>query len=208
MDLSKLNRRTFLQASAAAGLAAAVESSAAEGLVKTKAAPAARTIEGETKIVKTCCRACIHNCAVLAHVRNGRVVKLEGNPDYPMSHGSMCAKGLAGISALYHPNRNKYPLMRVGKRGENKWKRISWKEAIDTIAGKMEEVRREYGAESVLFSTGGGGNPAFRGIPRVANAFGTPNFYEPGCAQCFLPRTRLPHDVRRPDDVDRRRTGA
>lgn len=144
MDLSKLNRRTFLQASAAAGLAAAVESSAAEGLVKTKAAPAARTIEGETKIVKTCCRACIHNCAVLAHVRNGRVVKLEGNPDYPMSHGSMCAKGLAGISALYHPNRNKYPLMRVGKRGENKWKRISWKEAIDTIAGKMEEVRREY----------------------------------------------------------------
>ena len=99
--------------------------------------------------------------------------------------------------------------MRVGKRGENKWKRISWKEAIDTIAGKMEEVRREYGAESVLFSTGGGGNPAFRGIPRVANAFGTPNFYEPGCAQCFLPRTpRLPHDVRRPDDVDRRRTGA
>ena len=125
MDLSKLNRRTFLQALAAAGLAAAVESSAAEGLVKTKAAPAARTIEGETKIVKTCCRACIHNCAVLAHVRNGRVVKLEGNPDYPMSHGSMCAKGLAGISALYHPNRNKYPLMRVGKRGENKWKRIS-----------------------------------------------------------------------------------
>ena len=193
MDLSKLNRRTFLQASAAAGLAAAVESSAAEGLVKTKAAPAARTIEGETKIVKTCCRACIHNCAVLAHVRNGRVVKLEGNPDYPMSHGSMCAKGLAGISALYHPNRNKYPLMRVGKRGENKWKRISWKEAIDTIAGKMEEVRREYGAESVLFSTGGGGNPAFRGIPRVANAFGTPNFYEPGCAQCFLPRTLAYH---------------
>lgn len=193
MDLSKLNRRTFLQASAAAGLAAVVESSAAEGLVKTKAAPAARTIEGETKIVKTCCRACIHNCAVLAHVRNGRVVKLEGNPDYPMSHGSMCAKGLAGISALYHPNRNKYPLMRVGKRGENKWKRISWKEAIDTIAGKMEEVRREYGAESVLFSTGGGGNPAFRGIPRVANAFGTPNFYEPGCAQCFLPRTLAYH---------------
>ena len=120
-------------------------------------------------------------------------MKLEGNPDYPMSHGSMCAKGLAGISALYHPNRNKYPLMRVGKRGENKWKRISWKEAIDTIAGKMEEVRREYGAESVLFSTGGGGNPAFRGIPRVANAFGTPNFYEPGCAQCFLPRTLAYH---------------
>ena len=198
MDLSKLNRRTFLQASAAAGLAAAVESSAAEGLVKTKAAPAARTIEGETKIVKTCCRACIHNCAVLAHVRNGRVVKLEGNPDYPMSHGSMCAKGLAGISALYHPNRNKYPLMRVGKRGENKWKRISWKEAIDTIAGKMEEVRREYGAESR--------------IPRHSarcECLRHAELLRAGLRP-VLPaaHARLPHDVRRPDDVDRRRTGA
>lgn len=71
--------------------------------------------------------------------------------------------------------------MRVGKRGENKWKRISWKEAIDRIAEKMMEVCAKYGAESVLFTTGGG-NPAFRGIPRVANAFGTPNCYEPGCA--------------------------
>ena len=56
---------------------------------------------------------------MLAHVRNGRVVKLEGNPEYPMSHGALCAKGLSGINALYHPDRNKYPLVRVGKRGEN-----------------------------------------------------------------------------------------
>ena len=46
----------------------------------------------------------------------------------------MCAKGLAGIQALYHPNRIKYPMKRVGERGENKWKRISWDEAIDIIA--------------------------------------------------------------------------
>ena len=100
------------------GLAPALEASAAEGLVKQAepAKTAKKAVDGETQIVKTCCRACIHNCGVLAHVRNGRVVKLEGNPDYPMSKGSMCAKGLAGISALYHPNRNKYPLLRVGKR--------------------------------------------------------------------------------------------
>lgn len=70
-----------------------------------------------------------------------------------MSHGAICAKGLSGINALYHPERNKYPLIRVGKRGENKWKRISWKEAIDTIAEKMMEVRAKYGAESVLVTT-------------------------------------------------------
>lgn len=180
-----LNRRTFLKVSVAAGAAAALD--ADELFV-----PAAEAAEGaaeETKIVKTCCRGCIQNCGVLAHVRNGRVVKLEGNPEYPMSHGALCAKGLSGITALYHPNRNKYPLIRVGKRGENKWKRISWKEAIDTIAKKMMEVREQYGAESVLVTTGGGGNPAFRGISRFCNAFGTPNFYEPGCAQCYLPRT-------------------
>ena len=180
-----LNRRTFLKVSVAAGAAAALD--ADELFV-----PAAEAAEGaaeETKIVKTCCRGCIQNCGVLAHVRNGRVVKLEGNPEYPMSHGALCAKGLSGITALYHPNRNKYPLIRAGKRGENKWRRISWKEAIDTIAKKMMEVREKYGAESVLVTTGGGGNPAFRGVSRFCNAFGTPNFYEPGCAQCYLPRT-------------------
>ena len=58
-----------------------------------------------------------------------------------MTTGSMCAKGLSGINALYHPNRNKYPMIRVGERGENKWKRISWQEAIDIIAKKLMETR-------------------------------------------------------------------
>ena len=67
--------------------------------------------------------------------------------------------------------------------------RISWDEAIDIIAHKMMEAREKYGAESVMASTGGGGNPHFRMIARFCNIFGTPNWYEPGCAQCFLPRT-------------------
>ena len=74
-----------------------------------------------------------------------------------MTDGTLCAKGLSGINALYHPDRNKYPMIRVGERGENKWKRISWDEAIDIIAHKMMEAREKYGAESVMASTGGGG---------------------------------------------------
>jgi len=140
------------------------------------------------KVIKTACRACIANCGVLAHVENGRVVKLEGNPEDPMSRGRMCAKGLSGIQALYHPNRNKYPLKRVGERGGGKWKRISWDEALDTIADKLIETKEKYGAETVFCTTGGGGNPEIWSIARFCNIFGTPNWFEPGCAQCYLPR--------------------
>ena len=152
--------------------------------------PAAQTPERSDEVVKlrTSCRACISNCGVIATVKNGRVVKLEGDPENRMSQGRMCAKGLSGIQALYNPNRNKYPLIRVGKRGENKWKRISWDEAIDIIARKLMDIRAQYGAESVMCSTGGGGNPQFTSTARFCNIFGTPNWFEPGCSQCYLPR--------------------
>ena len=138
--------------------------------------------------IRTTCRACISNCGVIATVKNGRVIKLEGDPKNKMSRGRMCAKGLSGIQALYNPNRNKYPMMRVGKRGEGKWKRISWDEALDTIAKKLLEIKAKYGAEAVMASTGGGGNPQFTSPARFCNLFGTPNWFEPGCAQCYLPR--------------------
>lgn len=153
-----------------------------------KGTPDAANTVSSVKKIKTNCRACIQNCGVIAHVKNGRVVKLEGNPEDPMSKGRMCAKGLSGIQALYHPNRNKYPMMRVGKRGENKWKRISWDEALDIIAEKLMDARDQYGAETVFCSTGGGGNPEIWSIARFCNIFGTPNWFEPGCAQCYLPR--------------------
>ncbi len=150
--------------------------------------PAAPTQDDGTRVVKTACRACIANCGVLATVKNGRVVSLRGNPEDPMSKGRMCAKGLSGIQALYHPNRNKYPMRRVGPRGSGRWERISWDEALETIAKKLLETREKYGAEAVFCSTGGGGNPEIWSIARFCNIFGTPNWFEPGCAQCYLPR--------------------
>jgi len=144
--------------------------------------------DGEVRRVRTTCRACISNCGVIATVKNGRVVKLEGDPKNVMSKGHMCAKGLAGIQALYNPNRNKYPLKRVGARGEGRWRRISWDEALSTIAGTLMDIRETYGAEAVMCSTGGGGNPQFTSVARFCNIFGTPNWFEPGCAQCYLPR--------------------
>ncbi len=190
MEQKQVTRRDFLKASAVTGVAAALVASG-HGSLKKVSAAGARAAASEIKLVKTCCRACIHNCGVIAHVQDGRIIKLEGNPEYPMSQGALCSKGLAGLQALYNPMRNKYPLKRAGARGEGKWERISWDEAIDTIAKKLMETREKYGAECVFGSTGGGGNPQFRSIERFCNAFGTPNWIEPGCAQCYLPRTCL-----------------
>ena len=110
------NAKKFFSSVAISGL----EAVTAKRRYLTKCEPKVMEIDDEEKIVKTACRACIANCGVLAHVKNGRVIKLEGNPVDPMSQGRMCAKGLAGIQALYHPNRNKYPLLRVGERGSRK----------------------------------------------------------------------------------------
>lgn len=184
MQVQRLNIKDFLKATNITGFVPVEKNYG--GLQKGEVSKT--ETDSQVKKIKTCCRACIANCGVIAHVKNGRVIKLEGNPEDPMSKGRMCAKGLSGIQALYHPNRNKYPMMRVGKRGENKWKRISWDEALDIIAKKLMETREKYGAESVFCSTGGGGNPEIWSIARFCNIFGTPNWFEPGCAQCYLPR--------------------
>jgi hypothetical protein len=184
MHYDKKTLDDFLNDTDISGLSSMAEESG--GLIKSETSQ--KEEPSEEKIIKTACRACIANCGVIATVKNGRVIKVKGNPEDPMSKGSMCAKGLSGVQALYHPSRNKYPLKRVGKRGENKWKRISWDEALETIAEKLMETKEKYGAEAVFASTGGGGNPEIWSIARFCNIFGTPNWFEPGCAQCYLPR--------------------
>lgn len=182
-----LTRRSFLKAAAAVGASVAAAGSVTP-LVKAPKSYADAD-PSKTEVVSTVCRACIAQCTVLAHVRDGRVIKVEGDPRGPMSRGSMCAKGLSGIQALYNPNRNKYPMVRVGERGRaDNFKRVSWDEATDIVADKLMEEYNKYGPESVFATTGGGGNPHISGPIRFMNTFGSPNNFEPGCAQCYLPR--------------------
>ncbi len=90
------------------------------------------------KVINTTCKGCHGGCGILATVENGVLTHIEGNPAAP-TRGTMCSKGLSSIQHLGHPDRLKYPLKRKGKRGEGKWERISWEEALDTIASKMKE---------------------------------------------------------------------
>ena len=79
-------------------------------------------------------------------------------PDFPDPRfRHICLRGLSTIKLAYHPDRLKYPLKRAGKRGEGKWQRISWDEALDTIASKFKEIGEKYGYESIALATGNGG---------------------------------------------------
>lgn len=169
--------------------AAAMTATATPSLVHVD--PAVAVESGETKKLRTICRACLNNCGMVAHVKDGKVVKLEGDPDDPMTKGAACAKGLAGIQALYNPNRIKYPMKRVGERGNNDWERISWEQAIDEIADVLWEYYQKEGPKSLVCSTGGGGNPQFFSPARFLSVWGGGNFFEPGCAQCYLPRNHM-----------------
>ena len=89
------------------------------------------TNNSEEKIVRTFCFSCRGGCGVQLHVKNNEIIKVEGDPDHPVSKGTLCPKGLAIKQLVHHPDRLKYPLRRVGKRGEGKWEQISWDEAFD-----------------------------------------------------------------------------
>ncbi|MEE8414382.1 MAG: molybdopterin-dependent oxidoreductase [Dehalococcoidales bacterium] len=133
----------------------------------------------EEKIVKSYCRSCHGGCGVLVSVRDGRIVRIEGDPESPASRGSMCSKGLAAMQLVYHPDRVTYPLKRAGSRGEGKWQRISWDEALDTITGKLKQVKMEFGAESIVLGYGTGRNyESF--LYRFSNLLGTPNVLTAG----------------------------
>ena len=141
---------------------------------------------GEQQIIRTNCRSCHGGCGVLVHLKGGYITKIEGDPDFPTNHGAMCSKGLATLQLVYHPDRIKYPLKRVGNRGEGKWRRISWDEALDTIVDKLEQVKRDYGSECVALGQGTGREyDAF--LSRFANLLGTPNVFGAG-HMCYLPR--------------------
>lgn len=121
------------------------------------------------------CGFCGDACLVDVYCRDGKVIKVEGNKSQPSSCGHVCVKGAALKQALYSPKRLLYPMKRVGERGEGKFERISWEQAYQTIAEKLNQSKERYGAKSTMFYVG---HPKwFRAqATDLANAYGTPNF--------------------------------
>jgi anaerobic selenocysteine-containing dehydrogenase len=114
---------------------------------------------------------------------------MEGNPDHPYNNGRLCPRALAITEFIYHPDRLRSPLKRIGKRGENKWEKISWEEAYELIENRMGQIRDEHGAESMVFIQGTGRNVG-GWLLLVAYSYGSPNWLQGGLTgnSCFHPR--------------------
>jgi thiosulfate reductase/polysulfide reductase chain A len=147
--------------------------------------PAQALAADDIRTVTTACGVCSPGCGIQATVRNGTVTFLQGLPGDTIGQGRLCGKGAAGAGFLYDPDRLKYPMKRTNpKKGLEEdpgWVRITWQEALDTIATRFGDSLKQFGAESLLFVT----LPAPDVWARFMNAIGVVNRVD-HIDECFL----------------------
>ena len=171
-----LTRRTFLKAAA---LSTAAFSISPALLKELEATPIRKKEQDyyqpyeEGKWTYTVCNMCFWTCGVKVKNVNGVVKKIEGIPGHPLNDGRICAKGNSGIAALYDENRLKYPLIRAGEKGSNKWKKVSWDKAFSSIAKKVKPLI-ENAPETIHLASHGHGGANFK---YLIKAMGSRNIY-------------------------------
>ncbi|MBM4284086.1 MAG: molybdopterin oxidoreductase [Deltaproteobacteria bacterium] len=97
------------------------------------------------------CFMCTVRCPIRVEVENDDVVWIEGNPHVTGIEGALCAKGSAGVALLHDTERPQYPMLRTGARGEGKWRKAGWEEALDYVADKLKPILQEHGGHSLVF---------------------------------------------------------
>jgi len=182
-----LTRRKFLQTASLAAASAAMsgcfakKANASTPFVR-KPFTAPGSFAGTTTAVGGVCEMCFWRCQLVGKVRDGQLVKLEGNPKSIDNGQSICARGNAGVKLLYDPDRLKFPMKNVGKRGAPEWKRISWDEALDECATKLKAVVDKYGPQGIaIFPHGSSAKYPMTFFEYVV---GTPNNSEASFFQC------------------------
>ena len=126
------------------------------------------------EVIKSDCIMCINSCGIKATVEDGKLVKVEGMKEHPISEGVLCPRGEALVEWVYSPDRLQYPM----KKSDTGWKRISWDEALDTTAKEITKIKDRYGARALAVYTGSMGTEnielaAF--AQRFRGVYGTPN---------------------------------
>lgn len=174
----EISRRKFLQGSVALTVVGAstacnlFSNEEKKGQVKLTT----KTGTKEAKLVPTLCEMCVNKCAAIARVEDGVVTKLDPNPYFPKSRNMLCARGNAGIQALYDPDRLKSPMIRVGEKGEGKFKKVTWDEAFEYIKEKTTTIldEEEDNRSTFLFCAGEG--MAEHTFKTFYQAFGSSNW--------------------------------
>ena len=131
--------------------------------------------------IPTYCPLCVSRCGALATVDDDRLLSLRPNPDHPTGR-ALCVKGKAAPEIVEHPGRLLHPMRRTNPKdaADPRWERISWDEALDTIAERLLAVKADNGPEAVAFSSSSPSTSAISDaidwVQRLVRAFGTPNF--------------------------------
>ncbi|MCI6989699.1 MAG: thiosulfate reductase PhsA [Campylobacter sp.] len=159
-----MDRRNFLKTTAAIGTLASLQSTLGASQISS----------GVSKKVPSVCEMCSSRCGIEARVEDGKVSFIGGNPK-SSNKSSVCARGGAGLNQLYDKNRLVTPLIRVGERGENRWREASWDEALELCAKKLGEIKEKFGPQSVVFTSKAGEN--CQQMTNFACAYGSPNIF-------------------------------
>jgi anaerobic selenocysteine-containing dehydrogenase len=129
-------------------------------------------------------------CAMKVYVEGDRVQKVRFDRSAPVNPGGFCVRPVLAKEYQEHPFRLSYPLKRKGERGADSWERISWEQALDEIAQRLEAIRRQYGAEALATSSGTGRGAWDFAKGRFMNLFGSPNRFG-AVTVCFGPRSMV-----------------
>ncbi|HVU12704.1 MAG TPA: molybdopterin-dependent oxidoreductase [Phototrophicaceae bacterium] len=197
---AKLSRRGFLQLGAVTAGALAV-GQLLPPFVAQAAADAGLINAAGDGYIPSMCEMCVWRCGLIAKVKNGRVVKLDGNPDHPHSRGHLCVRGQSGLMNTYDPDRLLTPLIRVGERGEGRFRKATWDEALDLTASKMLDIKEQYGAQAMVFSsTHNLSQPQFENL---LYAFGSPNYgtQRSLCFNAMIVANLLTYGMQEPDRI-------
>jgi thiosulfate reductase/polysulfide reductase chain A len=187
---TRLTRRGFLKGSASSvGAFLFLDRaflSLTDGLARLGVQPP--WFKGQVKTTYNYCDVCPWRCGIVVKSVGNRVYKIDGNPKDPKSRGMLCARGQAGVSFLYDPDRLKQPMIRIGARGDpaGKFKNATWEEALDYSAEKMLAIKKQYGPESIAFFGHTSGDFWFTDY--LAQAFGSVNSAKPSVTMCTAPR--------------------
>jgi thiosulfate reductase/polysulfide reductase chain A len=136
-----------------------------------------------SKKVYSVCGMCTVRCPIQVDVKDGVCTFIQGNPHAAGISGSVCARGSAGIALVKDDERPQFPVIREGERGEGRWRRVSWDEALNHVAAKLKEVTAKYGSRSILFSDRGG--PFCDLYQGFVRGLGSPNYsnHDASCAR-------------------------